>query len=728
MKQLYIKAFSLALIFALYAHDIRADHLLGADLFYTCLGADSAGNANLYEFQYDFYSICGDELSDSMTLHYVQQGDVTHNYVYFDTVLTIENPDYPCLEMPNDVCAILQRYSCIVSLPVSTESYHFIAGGCCRPFTLTNINTVDVQPSFLFHVELKPEAQSVCNNSPIFQAIPPTVVCAGEFMSYPQNAIDPDGDQLVYEFCAPLILPSSAASPMPPYDPLLFVLPDYAPAYPLGLDVISIDPNTGLLYGTPPTVGQFVVGICVSEYRNGELLSTIRRDVQLVVAPCPRLVHADMEADAVNDNGDFILNLCNEQSITMNNLSTQTDYIDDWLWSIDLGTHVEQDTSKNPWFYFESGGSYPGSLVVNPDGFCTDTASFIINVVPIIAADFATEYDVCVAGEVAFINNSYASGSHVESWLWDFGDNTFSNNEYAIHRYEAPGLYEVSLQMENEFGCKDTMTQPVLWQPAPEVILIAPDYAAGCTPLTVHFENRSWPVDSTYQVSWDFGDGAGSDEAISPDYTYSETGHYSVFVSVTSPIGCYVDTAFQKLILVEPKPEANFSYAPDLIGSFNPEVSFYDDTPTATSWEWMFNDVNILFDKNPVYTFADTGLHTVRLVVSDIYNCKDTVMKTLRVIPENTFFMPNAFTPNGDGKNDLFKGKGIFDGITNFRLSIYNRWGSVVFETTNPNQPWNGRHQNNGTLLPQGVYVYKLSFREATGKMINFKDVVTLIR
>ena len=134
-------------------------------------------------------------------------------------------------------------------------------------------------------------ATAPCNSSPEFDNFPPIVICAGQPLEFDHGATDPDGDQLVYEFCSPLLgggpllgageyETCGGANPNPacppPYFPVNFIVPAYDPLAPMGGDpVVSIDPNTGLITGTPTIQGQFVVGVCVKEFRNGELLSTV---------------------------------------------------------------------------------------------------------------------------------------------------------------------------------------------------------------------------------------------------------------------------------------------------------------------------------------------------------------------------------------------------------------------------------------------------------------------
>ena len=108
--------------------------------------------------------------------------------------------------------------------------------------------------------------------------------------------------------------------------------------------------------------------------------------------------------------------------------------------------------------------------------------------------------------------------------------------------------------------------------------------------------------------------------------------------------------------------------------------------------------------------------------------CKDSLTKYLDFRPIVLWHMPNAFTPNGDGQNDGFLGKGFLEGAQGFQMTIWNRWGELVFETNNPDEAWNGRQKNTGQMSPEGVYVYLVSFTGPRGQKHEYKGYATLLR
>ena len=116
------------------------------------------------------------------------------------------------------------------------------------------------------------------------------------------------------------------------------------------------------------------------------------------------------------------------------------------------------------------------------------------------------------------------------------------------------------------------------------------------------------------------------------------------------------------------------------------------------------------------------------MIVTHESGCQDSLTQIIDVVPKVTYFLPNAFTPNSDNVNDFFRGKGFFDGMENFRLSIWNRWGELVFETSDPSEGWNGRKKNTGSLSPNGVYVCLVSYTGPRGGDFELKGFATLIK
>jgi gliding motility-associated-like protein len=742
------------LFFVSLAGSIEAKHIVGGEMTYECLGN------NNYRFTLRVYRDCnctGCATLDNPAHIAIYEGQ--NQFMSFDVNLTsttpVPIPDEPCMQVP-DVCVQVGLYVFERNLPPSNQSYTAVYQRCCRNITISNIIDPD-NSGATYSVEILPIAQQECNNSPTYTNFPPTVICANFPLIFDHSAIDIDGDQLVYSFCNPLLGggvdggpdnpggdPESCTgvSPNPPcgppFDPVSYVIPTYTFATPLaGNPIVSINANTGLITGTPTTIGQYVVGVCVQEYRNGVLMSTVQRDFQFNVTDCQPVVGPNMVADSLGTGNTFYYRLCGDLTLDIINQSYQIQNIDTFAWVFDIGGNdvvfsggTPSSTSNwDPSLSLPDYGTYVGILYLNPGLVCNDTGYVVISAYPGNEASFTYSYDTCIAGPVTFVNTSQPLGNDpILLNIWDFDDGSTEIDFELDHLFAYPGLRYVSLTTLDSRGCRDTTLSPILWQPAPPEIIIAPNDFEGCVPQSVYFDNLSFPIDSTYDIDWTFGDG-GTSDYIDPSHVYEEPGLYDVYVSITSPIGCFIDTTFENLILMQPSPTALFTFEPNPVTSFNPLVQFTDLSLGASAWFWRFDSTfNVSYKQNPSFEYQDTGQHIVMLIVTHQSGCKDTLYRLLDVIPDITYFIPNAFSPNEDGGNEFFAGVGFFEGMRDFNMQIYNRWGEQVFEAEDPTIGWNGTVMNEGDRCESGVYVYKISLTKPRGQLIKLEGFVTLVR
>ena len=730
---------------------VQARHIIGGFITYECLGDDE------YEFTMRIYRDCNCiDCADfdgnaAVGIYQCNLGDdcrplrqgqtIQQLLVPIQSIQEIDAPDYPCL-IPPDICVQEGLYTFRVTLPQSNQSYHISYQRCCRNVTINNIIAPD-ESGATYTIEITPEVQGLCNSTPVFNNFPPTVVCANATLEFDHSATDLDGDSLVYSFCKPLLGGSDDTSPLnintcfgaqpitacpPPYDSVRFLSPTYTDKAPMGGNpVVEIDPNTGLITGTPTTLGQFVVGVCVEEYRGDTLLSKVFRDFQFNVARCDPVVVADIDATRIMDSQEYEVTSCGAVDVQIENLSFDRSFIDVTLWQFDINGEIQTSSDWSPIISFPGLGTYMGELILNPNTDCGDTAEVVVNILPAINADFEFEYDTCFANPVQFMDLSETGGEFLTDWRWSFGDANSSEEQNPSHLYRAPGEMPVTLQVRDNNECVDQITKNVSYFPVPSLIVVSPSDFEGCAPGEVFFDNLSEPIDETYNIMWDFGDG-GTSSDISPLYTYEQDGQYTVTLDITSPIGCETDTVFPSLISIRPAPTADFLFTPESPNNLNPLISFSDRSQDAIFWEWRFGEEGFSFERSPSYRFRDTGRYEVSQIVTHPSGCLDTIIKIIDIKPEVTYFLPNAFTPNGDSVNDTYKGVGIMEGARNFNFTIWNRWGELIFETSNPNEGWNGKKFNNGRESPNGVYVALVKFTTPRGEEREIKAFATLIR
>ncbi len=744
----------LMLFAALLPFQAQARHIIGGELTYECLGDGD------YEFTMRIYrdrncSNCAD--FDEFAFFAIYRcngrdcsGFSQNDYLYrinvpLQQVVSVEEPDYPCL-IPPDVDVEEGNYRFRLSdygirLPPGDVSYHVSYQRCCRNETIDNIVAPD-DSGATYSVEITPDSQRRCNSSPTFRNFPPTIICLNAPLEFDHSAIDPEGDSLVYSFCAPLLGGASAVEPPllstcegaapnpacpPPYGTVRFISPTYSAEEPMaGNPVVKIDPRTGLITGTPNIEGQFVVGVCVEEYRNDTLVGKISRDFQFNVARCDPTVIADIREDRKISDQEFEINSCGELTIDFVNESFQRNFIEFFEWRFDMDGETATFEDWEPSVTFPGVGTYNGQLILNPETDCGDTANIRVNLYPDIDADFAYQYDSCRTGPINFTDLSTTGGLAITDWEWDFGDGAGSGFSNPVHQYESPGDARVSLIVTDNNACRDTVAKEIGFYPVPLQLRFAPDLS-GCAPASIQFDRLSPFMDSTYSLSWNFGDGTGSSE-LAPWHTYDEPGRYQVSIDIVSPIGCQYDTVFQNNILVEESPEAGFVYSPEEPSNIDSKVSFFDESLGGDSWFWDFGTGVTSTQRNPVYTYPDTGSFAVQQIVWHPNGCTDTLFQIVDISPEVRFHLPNAFTPNYDGLNDEYRGTGFMEGATDFTLSIYSRWGELLFQTRDPNEGWNGRKFNSGKDAPAGVYVVRVTYRDPRGEPAEMKGLATLIR
>ena len=735
---------------------LRAAHIIGGEITYECLGwtdGDPNSGSRSYQFYMNIYRDCqgGGAPFDAPNAPYsatitIYRSDLSEDFMSFQAgfpqVEFIDpDPGNPCVIVPNNVCVQQGRYTFpVLELPVSEYSYFIVYQRCCRNNTITNIVSPESSGATYF-MELTPEAQAVCNNSPTYDDFPPIVICANEPFLYDHSASDTEGDQLVYEFCSPFLggglnfdQPTSfsgvAPNPdaPPPYTPVSFVAPFYSALDPLGIDAdININVNTGVITGIPSAQGQFVVGVCVKEYRDGQLLSIVRRDFQFNVTSCDPTVVADVREDDIVNGEEFLITSCGENRINFLNQSYQQNRINEFFWVFGLGDRDTTITTWNATVNFPGIGEYEGRLYLNPNTDCGDTARIRVKIFPDIAADFDYEYDTCVAGPVLFTDLSSSGTGGVNNWNWAFGDGKGSSNQNPEYSFSDPGDKSVRLRITDTNGCQDSIRKDIPYFHVPALLVVSPSSFTGCAPGSIFFDNLSTPIDETYDILWDFGDGGAATD-ISPDHVFTQEGIFSVSLDITSPIGCQTDTVFSGLISIEPSPVADFTYSPQELDIFNPEVQFTDRSSGASEWYWDLEGDAYSTQQNPSFTFRDTGLQEVRLVVTHPSGCQDSTVQFIDIVPKVTYFLPNAFSPNDDSVNDIFLGKGYLEGVLNFELSIWNRWGEMIFSSTDPLQGWNGRKNNTGDPAPAGVYICLVRYTSPRGAPEELRGFATLIR
>ena len=283
------------------------------------------------------------------------------------------------------------------------------------------------------------------------------------------------------------------------------------------------------------------------------------------------------------------------------------------------------------------------------------------------------------------------------------------------------GSYQVILQYDS--NCVITKTFLVKPSIFPKANFYADSVCLGLK--TSLYDNST--ISSGSIVKWDWS--LGKTPAFPTNSTtFSSSGAYPVTLEVTSNTGCKDDTTINSIVY--PLPKIDFNFSPLDINLFNTKVCFYNLSAGATNFSWDFDFVGINGKSNLTspctVTFPNKKGNTYSVTLTGISKngCIDSITKIISITENYILYIPNSFTPNGDGKND--KLKIVTSGIKSFELIIFNRWGENIFMTTDFNHFWDGTHQ--GKNAPIGTYVYKVLIKTESGKIKEVIGHFNLIR
>jgi gliding motility-associated-like protein len=278
--------------------------------------------------------------------------------------------------------------------------------------------------------------------------------------------------------------------------------------------------------------------------------------------------------------------------------------------------------------------------------------------------------------------------------------------------------YEVQVSDQN--GCTGSAQSIIQVNAIPHVDFIGFPLS-GCSPIQVSFTNTG----DIGTFLWSFGDGATSTIA-NPVHFYNQSGFYTITLSVSNS-GCSNSLTLTNYVHAYPVPVAGFHPSSTIISEDDASVFFSDLSVGASIWIWNFGTGDYSSEQSPEYTFTEEGQFTVWQYVENQWGCSDSISTVIWLKPIPTFYIPNAFTPNGDGVNDVFHPFGNNIDTDDYEMTIYDRWGKMVFKTTNLNTAWDGKSQySDDTAIKQGVYVYVIKLK-MDGKTKIIDGTVTLI-
>ena len=319
------------------------------------------------------------------------------------------------------------------------------------------------------------------------------------------------------------------------------------------------------------------------------------------------------------------------------------------------------------------------------------------------------------------------------NYLWDFGDGTTATTAFVSeHTYETFGVYAITLTVSNN-DCVETVSKKIKINPIPPVLEFDYFPSSGCAPHTVTFINKSRYADPTTYF-WKFGANEGTSRAVDPAYTYQQAGLYSVTLSATNELGDTVTLTKELIIDVRENPTAHFAVYPTTPLNVPGEILYTDNrSRNATEYLWDFGDGVTSTDPEPQHKYTEEGTYTISLIARNGNGCADTTVMVsgVKTVNYGQLLIPNAFVPNKTGpgsgniqNNEVFLP--LVQKVSKYQMLVFNRWGELMFESTNPETGWDGYHR--GKLCAQDVYIYRITAEYENGRTVTRTGDINLLR
>jgi gliding motility-associated-like protein len=402
---------------------------------------------------------------------------------------------------------------------------------------------------------------------------------------------------------------------------------------------------------------------------------------------------------------------CSAASTTVDGSSTTAGVTYSWSGTgITSGANTATATVNTP-------GTYT-LTVTDPANGCTNSATASVtsnSATPNITA--APMSQLPCGTNTIMVNASSTTQGVSYSWA---GPGIVAGANAASATVNAAGNYTVTVTDPSN-GCFATAVESVIPSSNPTVT-INPAITTGCAPVCVTFTSTA---SGSGNYNWNFGDGTNGSSA-NASHCYTSAGNFTVQLIFTDANAC-VGSATASVV-VYPLPHADFNFSPQPTTILEPEVHFSDvSTGGISSWNWSLGENTVSSTQNPIHSYTDTGSFAVQLMVVSNLGCKDSIVKIVHIDPNYEIYVPSAFTPNSDGINDSFMAKG--EGIKDFKLFVFDRWGNEVFYSDDIMKGWDGKFMAKGTdIVQEDVYVWKIELKNFKNQPFRIAGQVSLMK
>lgn len=441
----------------------------------------------------------------------------------------------------------------------------------------------------------------------------------------------------------------------------------------------------------------------------------------------PELEPFDIELTNIWPNMEFCIGKSHEFGV-----NTPGGMFNGITWYVD-SVEVDSNTLLHE-VLFSTTGNHIIKVVGESECFLYAEDTVHVNVYD-INPEFISDTVHCIGGLLQFTDQSVLPPqvqSNISGWLWDFGDGQTSILQNPTHSYSATGLYDISLTISTPDSCESTILKAL----HVEIIDILPDFEVDsliCYQGEAHFtsignipEHLPFSIES-YQ--WEFGDGSSSTEQ-HPSHQYTDTGYFDVTLYITLDNGCVYSTTKHSVIKVEELTIDLNLITESLEYPFNLPAEAFTTSTHFDSLQWYIDEKP--FSNNEAIEFYTGTTEPVAYVTVTLKgwmtNCEATTTKQIKLINTEDFHIPNAFTPNGDGINDVFKPVGRqVDNAEYFMFKIHNRWGEQLYFSNDNQEGWDGTNKR-GERVSSGVYIWSLELQTELSGRQSYNGWVKLIK
>lgn len=416
--------------------------------------------------------------------------------------------------------------------------------------------------------------------------------------------------------------------------------------------------------------------------------------------------------------------VCVKRTMKFTESSTSQAPIASWQWFFGDNTSA---TYTSPQQSVEHTYSVPGNYTVRMvvatqmvGGLATDTASNQVSVKPAAKAAYKWQ-DVCAGSSTLFDNQTQNNNTTIKSYQWNFGDpsttSDTTSSKQAEYRYDVYGSYDVKLVVTNTLGCTDTIINKVNIFESP---LADFTWKNSCEAKPVSFIDNSEATSSAL-VNWNWR--FRSDSVIlegsnqrNCTYKFAHAGTYNADMMVTDKNGC--SSTISKQVTINKNPVAAFNIIENYEDKQG-QVMLSNGTIDGNTYEWSISNGKTSFGTDPVITFDKEGHYTIQLTAWSETGCTDSTSMSYDLMYKG-LYVPNAFNPgNIDPEVAVFKPKGT--NLMHYNIGIYDQWGNMLWSSDkldskgSPTESWDGTVH--GVLLPQDVYVWKISAQYNDGEI-----------